>query len=118
LIDLLHDDVIAELKVSHGAPVTIDRCARYVGQPTQYGVGRGSQLSVLVVFDHGRKQAPPGVIDNYIDWLRPRLHGLTDPRYPTLVGVLIVNTNLPIPSAWSRRRIDVEPLQSSDGPES
>jgi hypothetical protein len=116
--DLLHDDVIAELKVSHGAPVTIDRCARYVGQPTQYGVGRGSQLSVLVVFDHGRKQAPPGVIDNYIDWLRPRLHGLTDPRYPTLVGVLIVNTNLPIPSAWSRRRIEVEPLQSSDGPES
>ncbi len=116
--DLLHDDVIAELKVSHGAPVTIDRCARYVGQPTQYGVGRGSQLSVLVVFDHGRKQAPPGVIDNYIDWLRPRLHGLTDPRYPTLVGVLIVNTNLPIPSAWSRRRIDVDPLQSSDGPES
>ena len=81
-------------------------------------MGRGSQLSVLVVFDHGRKQAPPGVIDNYIDWLRPRLHGLTDPRYPTLVGVLIVNTNLPIPSAWSRRRIEVEPLQSSDGPES
>lgn len=116
--DLLHDDVIAELKVSHGVPVTIDRCARYVGQPTQYGVGRGSQLSVLVVFDHGRKQAPPGVIDNYIDWLRPRLHGLTDPRYPTLVGVLIVNTNLPIPSAWSRRRVEVETRQSHDGPES
>ena len=116
--DLLHDDVIAELKVSNsGTPVGMDRCARYVGQPTQYGVGRGSQLSVLVVFDHGRKQAPPGVIDNYIDWLRPRLHGLTDPRYPSLVGVLIVNTNLPIPSAWSRRRIEVEPLQSSDGPE-
>ena len=58
--DLLHDDVIAELKVSRGAPVTVDHCARYIGQPTQYGIGRESQLSVLVVFDHGRKQAPPG----------------------------------------------------------
>ena len=106
--DLLHDDVIAELKVSRGAPVKVGDCARYVGQPTQYGVGRGSQLSVLVVLDHGRKVAPPGIIDNYMDWLRPRLHGLDDPRYPTMVGVLIVNTNLPVPSAWSRRRIDVE----------
>ena len=106
--DLLHDDVIAELKVARGAPVTVADCARYVGQPTQYGVGQGSQLSVLVVLDHGRKVAPPGVIENYIDWLRPRLHGLDDPRYPSLVGVLIVNTNLPVPSAWSRRRIEVE----------
>ena len=113
--DLLHDDVIAELKVSRGAPVTVDHCARYVGQPTQYGVGRGSQLSVLVVFDHGRKEAPPGVIDNYIDWLRPRLHGLDDPRYPSLVGVLIVNTNLPVPSAW-RRRVEVEPVTAGDNP--
>lgn len=106
--DLLHDDVIVELKVSHGAPATIERCARYLGQPTQYGVGRGSQLSVLVVFDHGRKTAPPGVVDNYIDWLRPRLHGCNDPRYPSLVGVLIVNTNLPLPSAWPRRRIETQ----------
>jgi hypothetical protein len=106
--DLLHDDVNAELKVARGAPVTVADCTRYVGQPAQYGVGHGSQLSVLVVLDHGRKTAPPGVIENYIDWLRPRLHGLDDPRYPTLLGVLIVNTNLPVPSAWSRRRTEVE----------
>jgi hypothetical protein len=106
--DLLHDDVIAELKVSHGAPVTVEDCVRYLGQPTQYGVGRGSQLSVLVVFDHGGKEAPPGVIDNYIGWLKPRLHCKTDPKYPSMVGVLIVNSNLPVPSAWSRRRIDAE----------
>ena len=56
--DLLHDDIIAELKVSRGAPATVDHSTRYLGQPTQYGVGRGSQLSVLVVFDHGRKEAP------------------------------------------------------------
>lgn len=109
--DLLHDDVIAELKVSRGAPATIDKAFKYLGQPTQYGVGRGSQLSVLVVFDHGRKEAPPGVIDNYIGWLKPSLHGLDDPQYPSLVGVLIVNTNLPVPSAWSRRRIEGERLE-------
>jgi hypothetical protein len=108
--DLLHDDVIAELKVSRGAPVTIDYCFHYLGQPTQYGVGRGSQLSVLVVLDHSRKEAPPGVIDNYVDWLKPRLHGLDDPRYPSLVGVIIVNTNLPVPNVWSRRRIEGERL--------
>jgi hypothetical protein len=115
--DLLHDDVIAELKVSRGAPTTVDSAVRYLGQPTQYGVGRGSQLSVLVVFDHGRKEAPPGVIDNYIDWLKPSLHGLTDPRYPSLVGVLIVNTNLPVPSDWSRRRIQGERLTSGEEPD-
>jgi hypothetical protein len=104
--DLLHDDVIAELKVSRGAPATVDNAIHYLGQPTQYAVGRGSQLSALVVFDHGGKEAPVGVIDNYMDWLRPSLHGLSDPRYPSLVGVLIVNTNLPIPSAWSRRSIE------------
>jgi len=61
-----------------------------------------------VILDHGRKTSPPGVIENYIGWLTPKLHSLNDPQYPSLVGVLIINTNLPIPSAW-RRRIDVAP---------
>jgi hypothetical protein len=111
LDDLLHDDVIAELKVSKGSPVTVDRAVKYLGQPTQYGIGRGSQLSCLVILDHGRKTSPPGVIDNYIGWLTPKLHGLDDPKYPSLVGVLIINTNLPIPSKW-RRRIAVVPDKS------
>jgi len=111
--DLLHDDVIAELKVVSNRPVTIDDCTKYLGQPTQYGVGRGSQLSVLVVLDHSPKQAPPGVIDNYVGWLKPRLHGLEDPRYPSLVGVLIINTNLPVPSTWSRRKIATVPWTST-----
>jgi hypothetical protein len=115
--DLLHDDVIVELKVSRGSPITVDECVRYIGQPAQYGVGRGSQLSVLVVLDHSHKEAPPGVIENYVDWLKPSLHGLNDPRYPTLVGVIIVNTNLPVPSAWSRRRIEgARVIDSPDPP--
>jgi hypothetical protein len=107
--DLLHDDVIVELKVERNTLATVEHSARYIGQPTQYGVGRGSQLSVLVVLDHTRKEAPPGVPENYMGWMQPRLHGKDDPKYPSLVGVLIVNTNLPVPSAWSRRRIGVVP---------
>ncbi len=110
LDDLLHDDVIVELKVARTKAVTVDDCARYLGQPVQYGVGRGSQLSVLVVLDHSNKTSPPGVLDNYVGWLKPRLHGLDDPRYPSLVGVLIVNTNLPLPSTWSRHAISTAPL--------
>jgi hypothetical protein len=107
--DLLHDDVVAELKVARSKAITINDCATYLGQPTQYGIARGSQLSVLVVLDHSPKRAPPGVIENYVGWLKPKLHGLHDPRYPSLVGVLIINTNLPVPSGWSRRRIEVAP---------
>jgi hypothetical protein len=108
--DLLHDDVIVELKVARTKAVTVDDCAQYLGQPVQYGVGRGSQLSVLVVLDHSNKSTPPGVLENYVGWLKPRLHGLDDPRYPSLVGVLIVNTNLPLPSTWSRNAIATVPL--------
>jgi hypothetical protein len=62
-----------------------------------------------VILDHARKASPPGVVENYIGWLRPKLHGLDDPNYPSLVGVLIVNGNLPVPSTWSRRPIEVVP---------
>lgn len=113
--DLLHDDVINELKVNppRSSPATVDKSVKYLGQPTQYGVGRGSQLSVLVVLDQSAKESPPGVIDNYIGWLRPKLHGLEDARYPSLVGVLIINANLPLPSGW-RRPI---PLEDDNDPE-
>ena len=70
---------------------------------------------MLVVLDHGRKEAPPGVIDNNIDWLKPRLHGRGDPQYPSFVGVLIINTNLPVPSAWSRRSVEAERLTDAEG---
>lgn len=105
--DLLHDDVIAELKVEKRTPRTVDECARYVGQPTQYGVGRGSRLSILVVLDQTKKSAPPAVLENHVGWLLPAHHGLSDARYPSRVGVLIINANWPVPSSWSRRTIAV-----------
>ena len=48
------------------------------------------------------------MIDNYVGWLIPRLHGLDNPCYPSLVAVLIINTNLPVPSTWSRKAISTQ----------
>jgi hypothetical protein len=45
----------------HG--VTVDDCAKFIGQPTQYGVGRGSRLSILVVLDHSKEGSALGVFD-------------------------------------------------------
>lgn len=103
--DLLHDDVIAELKVEKNTPRTVEDCARFIGQPMQYGVGRGSRLSILVVLDHSPKDAPAAVLENYLGWLHPAHHALDDPRYPSRVGVLIINTSWSVPSSWSRRRL-------------
>jgi hypothetical protein len=103
--DLLHDDIIAELKVEKKTVRRAEDCARYLGQPTQYGVGRGSRLSILVVLDHTVKNSPPATLENYVGWLYPAQHGLDDLLYPSRVGVLVLPTNWPVPSTWSRRRI-------------
>ena len=49
-----------------------------------------------------RKAGHTRVTDNYLGWLQPALHGRADPQYPSMVGVLIINSNLPVPSTWSR----------------
>ncbi len=73
--DLLHDEVIAGLRVSRGVPVAVEDCARWLGQPAESSAGRRCLPPVLVVPGHGRKAAPPGVIGSNIDLLRPRLPG-------------------------------------------
>jgi hypothetical protein len=57
----------------------------------------------------GQAVVDAAMIDNYVGWLIPRLHGLDNPRYPSLVAVLIINTNLPVPSTWSRKAISTQP---------
>lgn len=99
--DLAHDGVVAELKVERSRPVTLERAADYMSQATQYASAGQRQLSVLVILDMTPKQAPPGVLANTIGWLHPALHGLDDPAFPSRVAVVIVNGNLPVPSAWS-----------------
>jgi len=101
LTDLGLGRVPLELKVEHENAPSLEDAAKYMSQPEHYAVDRDSQISVLVVLDDSPKSAPPGVLSNYIGWLRPSLHGLTDPRYPSMVAVVIIPIRFPTPSTWS-----------------
>jgi hypothetical protein len=103
-LDILHDRINAELKVERRSPSTVEKSHKYLGQPVDYAADTGAQLSILVILDVTDKDTPPGVLENYVGWMKPALHGRDDPRYPSLVGVIIVNGNLPRPSGYSRGR--------------
>ena len=108
-LDIIHDRINAELKLAKKTSVTVKTSHRYLGQPADYAADTGSQLSILVVLDMTRKQAPPGVLENYLGLMRPAVDGFDDPqfpsddlRFPSIVGVVIIKANLPVPSAYSR----------------
>lgn len=100
--DLQHDGIDAEVKVAKTAAAAADR-TRYVGQPVQYAVDLASRLSMLIVFDHSRKANPPRVFENDFYWVEPAQHGGETP-FPSRVGKLVITTNWPVPSWWSRLR--------------
>jgi len=101
LTDLGLGRVPLELKVEHDDPPQLEDAAKYMSQPEHYAADRDSQISVLAILDDSPKYAPPGVLSNYIGWMRPKLHGLTNPRFPSLVAVVIIPTRFPTPSTWS-----------------
>jgi len=101
-LDIIHDRINAELKVARQTAVAVETSHKYLGQPTDYAADTGSQLSILVILDMTPKKTPPGVLENYLGWMKPALAGLHDARYPSLVGVIIINSNLPVPSGYSR----------------
>jgi hypothetical protein len=100
--DLQHDGIDAEVKVAKTAAAAADR-NRYVGQPVQYAVDLASRLSILIVFDHSPKANPPRVFENDFYWVEPVQHGGETP-FPSRVGKLVITTNWPVPSWWSRLR--------------
>jgi hypothetical protein len=114
-LDLDHDQITAELKVERDTPVTRENCARYLGQPTQYATGANKRLSILVVLDMSRKVSPPGTLENYVWLMEPSLHGLTDPAYPSIVGVLVINANNRVPSGYAGRRIEAKVAETPSG---
>jgi hypothetical protein len=112
-LDVRHDGITAELKVERTTAVNIASAPKYIGQPTQYAAADGARLSILCILDLSRKTSPVGVPENYMFTLDPAHHGLTNPEAPSLVSVIVVNGNLPIPSSWSRRKA---PLRSDNPP--
>jgi hypothetical protein len=100
-LDIAHDRINAELKVSKKTPVTIETSHKYLGQAADYAADIGSQLSILVVLDMSLTKNPPGVLENYLGFMEPELAGLRDPRFPSLVGVTVIKGSLLIPSGYS-----------------
>jgi len=97
--NLMHDGIVAELKVENATPRAIENCARYIGQPTQYGVGHGRGLI------HPRCAPPQS--EAGVDRRAGELHRLGRPRHawlhrpplPSLVAVVITNTRWILPSS-------------------
>jgi len=106
-LDVRHDGITAELKVEPKVPVTRESARKYIGQPTQYAAADGARLSILTILDMSPKPLPVGTAENYLFTLEPRLHGMENPEAPSLVTVLIVNANMPIPSSRSRRKTPI-----------
>lgn len=100
-VDLILRRINDELKVRHDL-VEIADAERLVGQPTQYGAGTDSPVSILTVLDDSRKLAPPGVLGNYMRWVYPQVHGVARPAVPSMVAVVIVRVGFRDPHEWTR----------------
>ena len=59
-LDIIHDRINAELKVSKSTSVTVETSHKYLGQAVDYAADTGSQLSILVVLDMTKTKKPPG----------------------------------------------------------
>lgn len=105
--DLVHENIVAELKVAKDTTVTEENAPKYLGQTTSYGSGLGAQLGIAVILDLSEKKSPLGHPANYVYFLEPKLHGVTDPHYPSHVAVLVVNGNTPLPSDFAGKKVEV-----------
>lgn len=101
-LDIIHDRINAELKVAKRTAVTVETSHKYLGQAADYAADTGSQLSILVVLDMTETKNPPGVLENYLGFMKPALAELKDPRFPALVGVIVIKGSLLIPSGYSK----------------
>lgn len=111
-LDIRHDRITAELKVERRVAVTHESAPKYMGQATQYASADGRHLSILAILDMSPKERPPGTAENNLFMLIPALHGLNDPYAPSVVAVVVVNGNLPVPSSWSRRKPSALPAKA------
>jgi len=101
ILDLALGNIPLELKVESSKPVTPASAYQYLGQPTQYGSASDTPLSILCILDASPKSLPAGIHSDYLDLIQPKLHGLEDPRYPSIVAFVIVHANFPTPSTFS-----------------
>ncbi len=112
--DLVHCRIVAELKVVKDSPVTNENAAQFLGQTTSYASGLGSQLGIAVVLDLSEKKNPLGHPANYVHFLEPQAHGVTDDAYASHIAVLVVNGSMPRPSDFAGTRVVARDALASD----
>ncbi|MDE0268387.1 MAG: hypothetical protein OXI96_05035 [Acidimicrobiaceae bacterium] len=101
--DLLLDRIVLELKVEKTRVISMQEARqRFVGQPTQYAAANDSQVSLVAVLDASKKPAPAGVMGNEIEWVYPEVVSGENPRFPAMVGIIIIRAGFPRPSDYSR----------------
>lgn len=102
--DLMLGNIVLELKVEKTRTMTVTHvAARFASQPTQYASAGDSQVSLLAVLDVTPKRAPAGVMGNEMEWTYTEVASGPEPRFPSMVGLVIVRVGYPLPSEFSRR---------------
>jgi hypothetical protein len=76
--DLVHDGIVAELKVEKTTTLSKDNVAQFLGQTTSYASGLGAQLRIAVILDL-REEEPTWSPAN-VHWLEPKVHAVNDPN--------------------------------------
>jgi hypothetical protein len=97
ITDLSFRRIRIELKYDDKAPLEIKDCVRFLGQTAMYATGSGKRVGVLCVLDNSAKPNGPFPAADGIELLHhPVQTGLV------LVATVLIQGNLPLPSALSR----------------
>jgi hypothetical protein len=98
ITDLSFKGIRIELKVENAQRITIEDCARYVGQTATYTIGSGKHVGVLCVLDSSPKKVAPFPMQDGIS-----IYALQDGKgTPIYILIFLMQGNLPTPSSLSR----------------
>lgn len=100
--DLVYNNIVVELKVERKLKDRGRLRRKYIEQPAQYSA-HSLPVSIVCILDVVEKTAPPGNIANNLFVELPELHGFegSQPSYPSVVIVLIIDGNTKRPSDYS-----------------
>jgi hypothetical protein len=75
--DLVHDGIVAELKVEKTTTLSKDNVAQFLGQTTSYASGLEAQLRIAVILDLSEKKNPLGHPPMSTGWSRRSTGSMT-----------------------------------------
>jgi len=97
ITDLSFRRIRIELKYADSAPLQVKDCGRFFGQTAMYATGSGKRVGVLCVLDNSAKLNGPFPAADGIELLQHPVQ-----TGSVLVATVLIQGNLPLPSALSR----------------